>query len=190
MIEGKKLDFWIVFLAAALGVFVLYGCARTDEEGETMDQIQVSSSAFDEGEMMVPRYSCDGQNVSPPLSWMGVPKEAESLALIVNDPDASRGSWAHWVVYNMEPGLTELPEGVDTFSGESRIGMEGKNDFGDIGYGGPCPPRGTPHRYQFKVYALDTSLDLPQGATKSQIERAMEGHILAQGQLMARYQRQ
>jgi Raf kinase inhibitor-like YbhB/YbcL family protein len=159
-----------------------------------MQQIQITSPAFDEGGTIPVKYSCDGENISPPLEWSGVPKEAQSLALIVDDPDAPIGTYVHWVVYNMEAGLTNLPEGVAIYApveyqDTGAIGVEGKNGSGNEGYRGPCPPGGNPHRYYFKLYALDTPLDLPAGATKKQLESAMQGKILAQGQLMGKYSR-
>ncbi len=159
------------------------GAAPAIEGGEEEMSTQVTSSAFNEGEKIPRIYTCDDQNVSPPLVWTGVPTNTVSLALVMDDPDASSGSWVHWMLYNLPPELTSLEQG------KSGGGTEGKNDFGKIGYGGPCPPRGSNHRYFIKVYALDTRLDLNAGATKAQVENAMRGHILAQGQLLGRYGR-
>ena len=145
--------------------------------------IQLSSSAFAEGETIPKKYTCDGQDVSPPLSWSGVPEGTSSLLMIADDPDAPRGTWVHWVLVDLPPDLKGLPEGVQ---GE---GIEGVNDFGRQGYGGPCPPRASNHRYYFKLYALDQALALKPGATKGEAEKAMQGHILAWGQLMGRYAR-
>jgi len=146
--------------------------------------IQLSSSAFDEGEPIPVKYTCDGEDVSPPLRWSGVPAGTRSLALIADDPDAPRGTFVHWILFGIPPQTTELVEGQQ-LSGVA----QGRNDFGRTGYGGPCPPRGNPHRYFFKLYALDTDLQLPPGATKQDLLRAMEGHIIAEGQLMGVYQR-
>ncbi len=145
--------------------------------------ITVTSSAFSEGGKIPRLYTCDDQNVSPPLAWTGVPSDTASLALIVDDPDAPAGTWVHWVLYNMPGDLAGLEQG------KNGGGIDGLNDFRKTGYGGPCPPRGSNHRYFFKLYALDTRLDLKVGATKAQLEAAMQGHILAQGQLMGRYGR-
>ena len=145
--------------------------------------ILLNSSAFTDGETIPKKYTCDGQDVSPPLSWSGVPTGTRSLLLIVDDPDAPRGTWVHWVLLDMPPDLQGLPEGAQ---GE---GIEGKNDFGRQGYGGPCPPRGSNHRYYFKLYALDSALGLKAGATKGEAEKAMQGHVIAWGQLMGRYGR-
>ena len=146
--------------------------------------IQLSSSALNEGEPIPVKYTCDGENVSPPLRWSGVPAGAGSLALIADDPDAPRGTFTHWILFGIPPQTTELAEGQQP-GGVA----QGRNDFGRTGYGGPCPPRGNPHRYFFKLYALDTDLQLPPGATKQDLLRAMEGHIIAEGQLMGTYQR-
>lgn len=141
----------------------------------------VTSSAFAEGEVIPRRYTCDAQNVSPPLTLSGVPAEAVSLALILDDPDAPGGTWVHWVEFNIDP-LSEIPEDVGV------LGTAGLNSFGITIYGGPCPPSGT-HRYFFKVFALDAILDLAPGATKAQLLAAMEGHVIAQAELMGLYSR-
>jgi len=152
-------------------------------------RMQLSSGAFSEGGAIPAKNTCDEKDLSPPLKWSGVPAGARSLALIVDDPDAPGGTWAHWVHYNMKPADGDLPEGT----AKSKIlpdgTRQGMNDFGGIGYGGPCPPHGKAHRYFFKLYALDKALDLGPGATKKDVEKAMQGHIVAQGQLMGTYQR-
>jgi Raf kinase inhibitor-like YbhB/YbcL family protein len=145
--------------------------------------IQLTSSAFKEGGNIPRRHTCDGEDLSPSLSWTGIPAGTHSLALIVDDPDAPRGDWVHWVLFDLLPDLDGLPEGV------AGTGTAGKNDFGRLGYGGPCPPRGSNHRYYFKLYALDQTLGLKPGATKVDVETAMTGHILAKGQVMGRYER-
>ena len=152
--------------------------------------INLTSSAFAEGAAIPEEYTCQGKNISPPLKWSGVPSETKSLAFIMDDPDAPMGTWVHWVLYDLAPSMTELPEGLPAKEHiAAGSGKEGSNDFKRIGYGGPCPPAGKPHRYFFKLYALDTALDLKPGAKKKDLERAMEKHILAQGQLMATYKR-
>ena len=145
--------------------------------------IQLTSSAFKEGGDIPRRHTCDGEDLSPSLSWTGIPAGTHSLALIVDDPDAPRGDWVHWVLVDLPSDLEGLPEGV------SGAGTDGKNDFGRLGYGGPCPPKGSNHRYYFKLYALDQTLGLKPGAKKVDVEIAMAGHILVQGQLMGRYGR-
>ena len=150
--------------------------------------IQLTSSAFKEGGSIPRGYTCAGANVSPPLEWTGVPKSGKTIALIADDPDAPSGTFVHWVLYNLPAdglGLIENTPPTERLKGG---GMQGKNDFGEIGYGGPCPPSGT-HRYFFKIYALDAELSLKAGATKAEVENAMQGHIVAQGQLMGTYER-
>jgi len=151
--------------------------------------LQVTSSAFEEGGTIPRQYTCDGPDDSPPLAWSGDPAGTQSLALISDDPDAPVGTWVHWVIYDIPPDLTALPEGVAKTDTVEGIGVQGTNDFRRVGYGGPCPPPGKPHRYYFKLYALDTTLGLGPGATKKDVEQAMQGHILAQGQLMGKYGR-
>lgn len=151
--------------------------------------LQLTSAAFTEGSPIPAHYTCDGRDVSPPLRWSGAPEGVRSFALIADDPDAPAGTWVHWVLYDLPAGASELPEGVPPAESVAGGGRQGRNDFGRLGYGGPCPPRGRPHRYFFKLYALDTELDLPPRATKQAVERAMRGHILAEGQLMGTYQR-
>ena len=151
--------------------------------------IQVESAAFKEGESIPAKYTCDGEDLSPGLSWTAPPEETESLALICDDPDAPVGTWVHWVIYNIPADTGALPEGVPTEKEVLTGAIQGKNDWGKIGYGGPCPPGGT-HRYFFKLYALDGKLALEPGATKKELLAAMEGHVLARGQLMGTYKRE
>ena len=151
--------------------------------------ITIASTAFAEGGIIPQQYTCDGSDISPPLSWSGVPEGTKSLALISDDPDAPAGTWVHWVLFNIPPETNELPENVppdQTLAGGARHGV---NDFGRLGYGGPCPPSGT-HRYYFKLYALDAMLDLSGRVTKADLLSAVAGHILAEGQLMGKYRRQ
>lgn len=153
------------------------------QAGEVDMSIQITSSAFTEGDIIPRIYTCDDQNVSPPLAWTGVPSNTVSLVIIMDDPDAPAGTWVHWVLYNLPPDLSGLEQG------KSGNGMEGKNDFKRMGYGGPCPPKGSTHRYFIKLYALDIMLDLKAGATKAQVESLKYRHILAQAQLMGKYGR-
>ena len=150
--------------------------------------LQITSSAFSDGAMIPNRYTCDGPDVSPDLSWSGVPDGSRSLALICDDPDAPVGTWVHWVLFNIPAGETGLPAEIAPEADLPNGAKHGTNDFRRLGYGGPCPPGGT-HRYFFKLYALDSILSLESGATKAQVEKAMEGHILAEGQLMGKYKR-
>ena len=151
--------------------------------------MELASPAFTEGSMIPIKYTCDGQDISPPLAWKDVPTGTKSLALISDDPDAPMGTWVHWVAYNIPPNITNLGENVRPEK-EFPNGMrQGSNDWPRIGYGGPCPPSGT-HRYYFKLYALDTTLKLEQGATKAQVLQAMKDHVLAEAQLVGKYKRQ
>lgn len=156
--------------------------------GAKMVTIQITSPAFKDGELMPPKYTCDGEDISPPLEWSGVPENAKSIVIICDDPDAPMGTWVHWVIYDIPPSLRSLQEGVPTERTLQNGAKQGKNDFGNIGYGGPCPPSGT-HRYFFKIYALDVQLNLPPGMTKKEIEKAMAGHVLASGQIIGKYKR-
>lgn len=143
-------------------------------------ELKVTSTAFPEDGLIPSLYTCDGRNISPPLAIDHIPEEARSLVLVMEDPDAPRGTWLHWMVW-------DIP--VTHHIKENEIhGMQGKNDFGDFHYGGPCPPGGT-HRYFFKVYALDTILNLPKNTSKLDLERSMADNILAFGELIGRYQR-
>ena len=150
--------------------------------------MQLTSPAFTENGMIPAKYTCDGQDISPALAWAGLPAGTKSLALICDDPDAPVGTWVHWVLFNIAPTSVQLEENVKAEK-EAKNGMrQGSNGWSKIGYGGPCPPSGT-HRYYFKLYALDSTLDLKPGATKAELLQAMKGHILAEAQLMAKYQR-
>lgn len=151
--------------------------------------IEVTSTAFKAGETIPKQYTGDGEDQSPLLRWSEPPSGTKSLALICDDPDAPRGTWVHWVLFNRPAQARELAEGVPTTETLGNGAKQGKNDFGNIGYGGPAPPKGKPHRYFFKLYALDAALDLSAGATKAELEKAMKGHILAEGQLMGTYKR-
>ncbi|MFQ5710042.1 MAG: YbhB/YbcL family Raf kinase inhibitor-like protein [bacterium] len=150
--------------------------------------MEITSTAFKEGELIPQKYTCDGDDFSPPLAWRGVPDTSKSLALICDDPDAPMGTWVHWVLFNLPADVKGLPEKLPTDKELKNGARHGKNDFGKFGYGGPCPPGGT-HRYYFKLYALDTKLDLAAGATKKQVLEAMQEHVLAQAQLMGKYKR-
>ncbi len=163
--------------------------SQDEAKGEEVVDITVTSDAFAEGGMIPIQYTCDGADISPPLKWSGLPDGAKSLALICDDPDAPSKTWVHWVLYNLPPELTGLPDSILSNEVLDNGARHGITDFGRSGYGGPCPPSGT-HRYFFKLYALDTVLDLPDRVDKEQLEAAMEGHVLASGQLMGTYARQ
>jgi Raf kinase inhibitor-like YbhB/YbcL family protein len=162
-------------------------CIAAEKAGKV--QMQITSTVFTEGAAIPAQHTCDAKNVSPPLKWSGMPAGTKSLALIVDDPDAPGGTWVHWVLYDLPAAATELPGDVPKSQYVAGGAKQGLNDFRHLGYGGPCPPHGRPHRYFFKLYALDTVLDLKPGLTKKDIESAMERHILTQAQLMGTYQR-
>ena len=147
------------------------------------------SPAFPNGGPIAARYTCDGADLSPALAWSEVPAASQSLALIADDPDAPMGTWVHWVLYDLPPTTNALPEDVARTQYIAGNAKQGLNTWPRLGYGGPCPPPGKPHRYFFKLYALDAMLDLQPGLTKKDLLKAMEGHVLAEGQLMGTYQR-
>jgi len=158
------------------------------EKGETMS-LQMSSAAFSSGEAIPKKFTCDGPDVSPQLKWNDPPANTQSMALIMDDPDAPGSTWVHWVLYDLPANTRELPEGVAKQEQLSSGARQGRNDFEKTGYGGPCPPPGKPHRYFFKLYALDNKLNLKSGATKVELERAMKSHVLAQAELIGKYGR-
>ncbi|UCF21192.1 MAG: YbhB/YbcL family Raf kinase inhibitor-like protein [Gemmatimonadota bacterium] len=151
--------------------------------------IEVSSPAFQDGDLIPSRYTCEGEDISPPLEWTNLPAGSKSIALICDDPDAPVGTWVHWVLYDLSPKLNKLPEAIPGREVTPQGAKQGINDFRRSGYGGPCPPPGKPHRYFFKIYALDIEPGLPAGATKSDLLRTIEGHVLAEGQLVGLYKR-
>jgi len=151
----------------------------------------LTSAAFKDGAPIPAKYTCDGVDVSPPLAWSGAPAGTRSVALIADDPDAPGGTWVHWVLYNLPAEVSDLPENIAKVESLDLGGArQGRNDFRRPGYGGPCPPPGPAHRYFFKLYALDTRLELKAGAQKKDVEAALEGHALGSAQLMGTYARQ
>ena len=149
----------------------------------------LQSPGFSQGADIPRNFTCDGPDLSPALSWNEPPAGTQSLAIVMDDPDAPVGVWVHWVLFDLPAATRELSEGVAKKDVLDNAARQGRNDFGRIGYGGPCPPPGKPHRYFFKLYALDAPTHLKSGATKAELERAMKGHILAQAELMGRYKR-
>ncbi len=173
-------------------VWLAIGCAEQEPGAASEPEIpkgvptmQLTSTAFKEGEAIPDVHAHENKNLSPPLKWTDVPAGVKSLALICDDPDAPRGTWVHWVLFNIPPDTRELPSSP---AGKIDVpgAIQGKNDFKKLGYGGPAPPSGT-HRYYFKLYALDKVLDLKEGATKDELVKAMKDHIVAQGQLMGTF---
>ena len=151
--------------------------------------LTIRSSAFEAAGPIAQVYTCDGRDVSPPLRWDNVPDGAKSFALICDDPDAPMGTWVHWVIYNIPGTVQQLSEGVPARETLGDGTRQGKNDFGKPGYGGPCPPRGKPHRYFFRLYALDDLLSLAPGLSKKALLRAIDGHVLAEAELYGTYGR-
>lgn len=153
-------------------------------ETQTMSNLSITSPIFKDNENIPAKYTCDGEDESPPLEIAGVPEGAKSLVLIMDDPDATGGrTWDHWVIFNLQPTTVNIQQG------EEPMGVSGKNSWGKTGYGGPCPGSGT-HRYFFKLYALDTVLNLPAGSERKDVEKAMEGHVLDKTEIIGLYKRQ
>lgn len=182
-----KFIFIGIIIVAILGFYFYYKFNNQrpiEIQQELLKNMKISSLNFGKGEFIPQKFTCDGQDISPEIRIEGAPPEAKSLVLIVDDPDAPAGTWTHWIVWNI-PADTKiiyegkLPEGA----------KEGKTDFGRSGYGGPCPPPGKPHRYFFKIYALDSDLDLDNGASRQELEQLMAGHILDQAEFFGLYQR-
>ena len=155
---------------------------QMEENGGEPMTMALTSPAFNEGGPIPSKFTCDGEDISPELDWFGTPEGTVSLALIMDDPDAPMGTWVHWVLYNLPMDLSGLREGM------TGVGLDGTNSWNRTGYGGPCPPSGT-HRYYFKLYALDTNLDLAPRPNKEALLAAMEDHILGQAELMGTYGR-
>jgi Raf kinase inhibitor-like YbhB/YbcL family protein len=178
------------FLCSLFVVITLYSSQGNSQINEMKGKktMEIKSSAFKEGGAIPSKYTCDNLDISPPLEWSQAPDGTKTFALICDDPDAPMGTWVHWVLFNIPGNVTELPEnipGVEVLDNGARHGI---TDFGKTGYGGPCPPLGT-HRYYFRIYALDKELDQSHAMTRKELLKAIEGHILAEGELMGRYQR-
>lgn len=191
----QKLTIFILIIAFAIGILVYsksgkqtdYSVQKQQKEtpvavGDHKNGMKIRSSVFTEGSSIPQKYTCDGEDVSPPLKFEDVVGEAKSLVLIVDDPDAPVGLWTHWVLYNLDPQTTEIPEGK-TFPND----QQASTSSGKQGYGGPCPPLGT-HRYFFRLYALDTKLSL-NNPDRKKIDEALEGHVLSKAELMGTYKR-
>jgi Raf kinase inhibitor-like YbhB/YbcL family protein len=185
---GRKL----LDVAAAFLILVMLvrfgGMAQAENKAGAM-KLSVSSPGFAQGDRIPVKYTCDGEGVSPPVYWSKGPAATQSYALIADDPDAPRGTFTHWVMYNIPSGVTRLEEHVTAVDRLDDGTIQGKNSNDKVGYAGPCPPPGKPHRYRFNLYALDSLLDLGPGASKADLLNAMNGHVLAQGELMGTYGR-
>jgi hypothetical protein len=171
----------VIYIGLFVSVFIF--SYAISQSGTEKDEFRISGSVFKNGGEIPKKYTCDGENVNPPLQFENVPAKAKSLALVFDDMDAPRGSYVHWILWNIHPNTKEIkensvPEGA----------VEGMNDFKRHHYGGPCPPRRA-HKYVFKIYALDSPLHLNPNSTKTDLEKTMEGHVLAQTQLMGVYKR-
>jgi len=174
------------------GVVVLLVGAAGDSArglGGAVMSMELKSTDFAAGGNIPRQFTCDGADMSPALEWGALPEGTQSFALIADDPDAPVGTWVHWVIFDMPAKLRALPQNLPKTEQLADGSRQGRNDFRKIGYGGPCPPPGKAHRYFFKLYALDAKLNLKVGATKKEVEGAMEGHVLAQGEYMGRYSR-
>lgn len=170
--------------AAIATVLVTTGSLMSPPEARK--KMVLSSSAFKDGQPIPAEYTCDGKNISPQLNWSGAPANTQSLLLIVDDPDAPAGVWTHWLVWDLSTDISDLAE---DFAKSPSTAKQGTNDFKKPGYGGPCPPTGKTHRYFFRIYALDTALNLPAGASRKDVDAAIAKHVVAMGQLMGTYQR-
>ena len=148
----------------------------------------MTSTAFEAGAPIPADYTCDGADISPPLEWGKVPEATRAVALIMDDPDAPRGAWVHWTVFNMSADTNNLPEDAAATM-DASDGTQGTNGFNKVGWSGPCPPKGPAHRYHFRLYALDNGLDLDATATRAQVDAAMKGHVLAEGWFLGTYAR-
>ena len=161
-------------------------CDTINRRTEIEMAFQLFSNSFAEGGWIPELYSCLGADISPSLEWSGEPPDTRSFALILEDPDAPGGIWCHWLLYDVAPKVHNLAQAYKPGS----LGLNGKNDFGNLGYGGPCPPRGGPHRYFFRLYALDLdTLGLAAGAARKTVVEALKGHVLAEAQYMGKFQR-
>ena len=177
---------YIIFLSVIIFNFN-YIFAIKNKKGFAMD-FKLRSLMFEDGGLIPKEFTCEGDNISPPLLWTGQPEKTKTYAIICQDPDSPVGIWVHWIIFNIPSSLTRLPSGIPLIEKMSDGTMQGKNDFKKLGYGGPCPPSGT-HRYFFSMFALDTKLYLPKDATKKDLVNGMQGHVLAQAQLIGKYQR-
>lgn len=189
-VERKKALCLCLVLAGAGALFSIgYRTSPALAQASGPSSFEIQTTAFKPGGDIPRKFTCAGQNVSPALRWTEPPAGTASFALIMDDPDAPMSTWVHWIAYDLPAGTRQLSEGVPKGDGLQGGGRQGRNDFPEVGYGGPCPPPGKPHRYYFKLYALDKKLDLKAGATKHEVEQAMKGHVLAKAELMGRYGR-
>ena len=196
--QGLKANFANYFCRSALCIVPLLAIlTATISVAHNSDTIKgehgmafaLSSKSFSDGGDIGKKFTCDGTDVSPELQWTGAPAGTKAFALIADDPDAPAGTWTHWLLYDLPPDATSLAEGTSKQPELANGARQGRNDFGKIGYNGPCPPPGKPHRYFFKLYALDGKLNLKPGASKQEVERAIASHTLAKAEWIGRYKR-
>ena len=185
MMRTKRITLLTAILAA---LAIVASCAQRATENIPLT-LDLVSTDFPSGGSIPKPFTCEGSDMSPALQWKAPPSGTQSFALIADDPDAPVGTWVHWVIFDMPGSLRSLPQNFPKDPQAADGSRQGSNDFDKIGYGGPCPPAGKPHRYFFKLYALDTKLNLKAGTNKKAVETAMQGHILARGEYMGRYSR-
>jgi len=178
----------VVILALTLSIITVDLAAQTNKSSDTMAEISVKTPAFVANGMIPSKYTCDGENISPDLDWSAVPEATKSIVLIMDDPDAPNGDWVHFILFNIPPDTRHLAGSFKVSSKPSPLMKAGSNSAGKLDYHGPCPPSGI-HRYFFKLYALDIVLSQPEGITKRELLKVMEGHIVAKGEIIGRYQR-
>jgi len=185
---------WTTAVSLSLLVVVaVFSTSESEEKEAAAMAMEITSPAFEANGTIPVRHTCDGEDLSPALSWTGAPEGTKSFVLIMDDPDAPPGTWVHWVLYDLPADATGLPEGLPEKDNPGHGGVHGLcwgvNDFSRVGYHGPCPPPGSSHRYLFKLYALDTRLGLAPRATKPVVVKAMEGHLLAESELVGTFRR-
>jgi Raf kinase inhibitor-like YbhB/YbcL family protein len=189
MYKRKLFTFHFMVVISAVLLSTLNNFAQINNREIKMIKINLTSTSFKNGELIPPKYTCDGKNISPALSWDKPSNEIKSFAIIAEDPDSPGGNFVHWVAYNIPANITRLPEDVTPIKNIPDEVLLGTNNFGHIGYGGPCPPSGT-HRYYFRIYGLNSVVHLEAGAEKGELMRAMQKNIIAEGELMGKYSRQ
>ena len=176
-----------------LASLIAAGCSSKNGPGSSTPTPtpgwNLQSSAVKDGQPIDRKHTCDGDDLSPPLAWSTIPSGAKSLALVVDDPDAPSGTFTHWLLWGMGPDRTSLPEGLPKQAEVAAVGRQGTSGFGKVGYGGPCPPTGSPHRYRFKLYGLSGQLDLAAGAGRDDLDKAISGHVVAYAIVTGTYRR-
>lgn len=199
-VHGERFAYWTMFMYPHILIFLLVlltggckmkstGSAASSDTTAMGSTITVLSSAFKNGDTIPQRFSCQGDNISPALAWSSAPDGTKSFALICEDPDAPRGTFYHWVIYNIPPTEQGLAEGIARRDPLPNGTRQGVSSFEQLGYGGPCPPAGSAHHYHFRLFALDSQINIPGDVTHDKLESAMQGHILAQGEIVGLYQR-